>query len=280
MRGRVRLPGHADGGCDLLPGPVVGNNRNARTIARPAALEDDGLSAMDGTLPVWTPEQIDAVDRAIASARAGRATVLLIEGESGAGRTALLRETVSRAAGFAVLTAEGIPGEGTRTLAVVRKWGGSVQANTHPFQAAQELRDVVDGLASTGPVLLAVDDLQWLDPDSVEAIGWLLRRSDADRLLVAATRRPAQAGGHVGGDLAATDVPTVRIEPAGLSGVAAASLVRALRPDADDHLIDRLRAHTAGNPFYLRTLARSPRLTGSSGSGPLRHAGPARQTRA
>jgi hypothetical protein len=51
------------------------------------------------------------------------------------------------------------------------------------------LRDVLHLLGERGPVLLAVDDVQWLDPSSSSALEFALRRLDASPVLLLLTRR-------------------------------------------------------------------------------------------
>ncbi len=147
---------------------------------------------------VWTDEQLALADESIASARAGVPAVLAIEGEPGQGKSALLREVLERASGFEVLDASG--DEPTRHTAygVLRRWGIlSSETTVHsPFQGAQQLRDLVGRLQLGGPVLLALDDLQWMDRESVESVVWLLRRASGDRLLVVAAYRPLRANAH------------------------------------------------------------------------------------
>lgn len=178
--------------------------------------------------------------------------MLLIDGASGLGKSTLLRETLSRARDFQSLATQGRESVTPAALSVLREWAPDQDLPAEPFQAAQRLRAVVDRLQLTGPALLAVDDLQWIDDDSVQAIAWLLRRSDADRLLVVAATRPGSLGGH---PLADSGAVVQRIELTGLSRSLAATLVRTIRPDADDELVDRLRRHTAGHPLHLRSIA-------------------------
>ncbi len=60
--------------------------------------------------------------------------------------------------------------------------------------ASQGLRDLVNTLSPTGPVLILVDDLQWADQESVESLYWLVHRAYGDRLLVVLGSRPEGPG--------------------------------------------------------------------------------------
>lgn len=130
-----------------------------------------------------------------------------------------------------------------------------------PRVAAQGLRDRLDALAA-GPVLLVADDLQWADPESVDALLWLLRRTAGDRLLVAVGTRPPAPGQHpdwkrwIEGPGAA-----VTITLTGLTRGQVAEMARRRWPSISDELVGRLHEHTGGNPLYLKTLLAEHELT-------------------
>src|SRR6185312_11713103 len=117
----VRVAGHR-----LRPGaegpPKNGLNPIRDAPRPPASHRNPYASGIAETTTWWTPEQLGAVDAAIGSARAGRPTVLAIDGEPGQGKSSLLAETIRRAEGFTVLTAEGTPAAPTRPLDVLRRW--------------------------------------------------------------------------------------------------------------------------------------------------------------
>ncbi len=169
-----------------------------------------------------------------------------------------------RVTGFTALTADGSAARG-RPLAVLSDWTAADPGTPpDPFQAAQRLRTMLDGLPPTGPVLLALDDLPGIDPESVQAIGWVVRRADADRLLVVATTQPAttrptatspaRPDPDPAAELLGSGARTRTIELTGLSEADAATLVHRVRPDADPPLVERLWRHTSGNPLHLRGL--------------------------
>lgn len=150
---------------------------------------------------LWEPGQLAAVQQAVDDARSGRPSVLLVEGGAGAGKTSLLNETLTLAENFRVFAAEG--GQtGSSPFGVLHQWGvdalGSSEGRAvEPFAAAQGLRRLGDA-QDDGAWILLLDDLQWADPESVEALTWLLRRSAGDRLLVALGTRPLSPDAHVG----------------------------------------------------------------------------------
>jgi predicted ATPase len=149
-------------------------------------------------------EELGEIDAAIVAARDGRGGVLVLEGEAGIGKTALVRETCARAerSGMRVLTARGAELEGDFPFGVVRQLfepalhavkrseredllsgaaglAGPVvapdQESDRPAaQLVDQLHAVVHGLywltanlAERCPLLVAVDDAHWSDSSSL-----------------------------------------------------------------------------------------------------------------
>ena len=106
---------------------------------------------------LWSDDQIAALGRTLLQGRAGQPSLLLVQGEPGAGKSSLLGELVRRAHEFQLLAAEG--------------------------------RESEDSPAA-GPVLLHTDDTHSAHPESVEALRLLLARADRARLLIAVGIRP------------------------------------------------------------------------------------------
>jgi DNA-binding CsgD family transcriptional regulator len=201
----------------------------------------------------WSESDLHTVDRAIAAARRGMPSVLSIVGEPGIGKSALLEELVRRADGFSVFEATGDRTATRSPYASLTDW---VALDGRPYQAAQRLRELVETRQHTGPVLLALDDLQWMDPESVEAIVWLVRRAAGDRLLVAAAMRPLTAGAHPEWRRLLLDDGTTELALAGLDVARTTELLRSVDASAPAALAARLHEHTGGNPLYLRSLLR------------------------
>ena len=213
----------------------------------------------------WPGPVMAAFDAAAASARAGRPAVLGIEGRSGFGKSTLLRSTSARLDGFHLLRAYGEQSAQDNRFQLVDEW-----QSTHPshvMQATGLLTEVVDRLQVTGPVALLVDDLQWIDPESVEVLATLAERAEGDRLLVVAAYRPL---GRRHAAWRRLPIPTVRLE--GLDAEAADALVDSLDPDAPAGLADALREHTGGSPLHMRALLQehsSPELAQLAARGEL-----------
>jgi DNA-binding CsgD family transcriptional regulator len=221
----------------------------------------------------WPDGALALIDGAIAAARGGEPAVVSLEGEAGYGKSALLRELVRRLGGFHVLRAGGEESAQDERPPLLREWDAVPEGAAtprHTLQAARVLGDLVDRLQLTGPVALAVDDLQWIDPDSVEALAALVQRAAGDRLLVATAFRPLGRRHAAWRRVIDAEGRVIRLD--GLDATAAAELVCSLAPDAPPQLAEQLREHTAGNPLYIRALLRehpAPELAALAARGEL-----------
>ena len=205
----------------------------------------------------WRPEQLDLVRVAIEGAYAGSPTLLSIEGDPGQGKSALLAETLRQATNFGQLPAYAQPDRQGVRYGLFEDWGIRPPADgraSSSFQAAQALREQVDVLAASGPVVVAVDDLHWADPESVDSLAWVLRRAAGDQLLVVAATRPLREPAHPSWRRMLLEEGRTRIRLDGLQLPEAQMLIRQVRPDASSTLQRRLWTHTGGNPLFLRTL--------------------------
>jgi predicted ATP-dependent serine protease len=149
---------------------------------------------------LWQREQLTAISAALEAARNGQPTVLSVLGMPGMGKTSLLREIATRASGFNVLEADGQESVYREPFALLQQLGVHVVqtpggAPVDPLAATQGLRDLIDTLSPSGPVLILIDDLQWADQESVESLYWLVHRAHGDRLLVVVGFRPEAGEG-------------------------------------------------------------------------------------
>ena len=238
-----------------------------------------------------------ALRTALAEAMAGQGRLALIEGPAGIGKTRLLQEVrrLAAAEGARVLTARGSQLERAFGFGAVRQLfettladpadradllRGSAAAATWVFGdiGSAEPVDRADGsfailhglywltvnLTETQPVVLAVDDLQWCDPGSLRALGFLLRRLEGLPVLIAATLRTGEQ--HPDEELIAElaeDLATVVVHPGPLDAAATSYLVRErLGADAHDTFVAACHRTTGGNPLLLRQLLRALQVEG------------------
>ena len=218
----------------------------------------------------------------------GRGGSVLIEGEPGIGKSALVRAAVAEApeAGCQVFWGAGDelgqalpllpfldglrvrePSANPRRNTIVRLLRGEVAADRGtdvPAVLAEQLLALVAEQCAVRPTILVIDDLQWADQASIALWGRLARSARQVPLLLVGMMRPVPqrddllALRRVVGDAA-------RLQLTGLTGAAVADLVAALAGGKPDGNLLRLADGAAGNPLYLTelvaALARSSSLT-------------------
>src|SRR5438309_5952668 len=146
-----------------------------------------------------------AIDRLMRGARQGVSCVLLLSGDAGAGKTALLEYATDTTAGMTVVRARGIEAESSLPFAALADVLRPMMAQLDrlpPVQSASLRAALVIGpplpgdrfttyvgalnlmalFAETQPLLVVVDDLHWIDPESAEALFFAARRLGADRI--------------------------------------------------------------------------------------------------
>jgi DNA-binding CsgD family transcriptional regulator len=147
------------------------------------------------------------IDRLLAGAREGQSGVLVLRGDAGIGKSALLAHAQERGHEFTILRAVGIESESDLAYAalhqVLRPVLGDIDRLPEPQAAALRgafalSAETVDdrfrvSLAALGllaeaaderPVLCLIDDAQWLDRTSADALVFVARRLEAERLVL------------------------------------------------------------------------------------------------
>jgi hypothetical protein len=235
-------------------------------------------------------EQLAAIDRLLNGMRSGQAGSLVLRGEAGIGKTALLDAAEEKATGARVLRVTGVESEAElpfaglhalmrpalheigalpeRQAVSLRGAFGMAEATvTDRFLVGLGVLSLVAELAEGRPVLLLVDDAQWLDRASADALVFAARRLHAERAAVLAATRDEPGAGLYG----LPELPVGRLDRAAAEQLLAREgLVAAVR--------DQLIADTAGNPLALIELSRG--LSGPQRAGfvtplPLPGASPA-----
>jgi DNA-binding CsgD family transcriptional regulator len=232
--------------------------------------------------------ELEAIDAALARAAAGEGGLLLVEGEAGIGKTTLLDATVvrARALGFTVGQARGSELESRHSFGLVRQLLGRLhvaraaavaagaaaladrvfaEVSAIPFEPMPPHRTFATmhglywtcaDLAVRSPLLLAVDDAQWGDAESLQFLGFLARRLDGVAALAVLTSRPAhgpEAAGAPASELPVSDSAVVH--PRVLSPTATGRFIElGTGTTVDPAFFAAAHAVTAGNPFLVREL--------------------------
>jgi DNA-binding CsgD family transcriptional regulator len=213
---------------------------------------------------IWDEADLAVVENNAARALDGRASVVVVHGGPGSGRTTFLDVAVAKARDAAVARGDEfiwrpIAGDVRQTVPYdgMRSWGVELDRaeNLTALQAEEALRDWIDDLLEDGPLLLTADDFQWLDPESVNALLRVMESAEAERLLVIVTVGHFEPFQHVGWQHFMSANPIVDlVELRGFSLETASSVARDIRPEISTELIRRLWEHTDGNPLFFTSL--------------------------
>jgi DNA-binding CsgD family transcriptional regulator len=213
--------------------------------------------------------QLAAIDRLLEGMLSGRAGALILRGEAGIGKTALLDAVAEQAAGARLLRVTGVEAEAElpfaglhalmrpaldeidalperQAVALRGAFGMAEAAVADRFLVGLGVLSLIAELAEDRPVLCLVDDAQWLDRASADALVFAARRLHAERVAVILAARDEPVSVSLPG------LPELRL--GGLDRLAAeqllagSGLVRAVR--------DELIAEAGGNPLALIELSR------------------------
>jgi DNA-binding CsgD family transcriptional regulator len=217
-------------------------------------------------------DEIRCLDGLLAAAREGRGSALVVRGEAGIGKSALLDHVQAQACGFEVLRASGSEFEAEFPFAALHQLCVPLLHNLANLSAQhREALEVAFGLATGAPdvlraglatlellgsaaaekpLLCLVDDAQWLDEASAQVCAFLGRRLAADPVVIVfAARRPwaehrldALPGLEVRG---LTDADARALLAAGSVAV------------VDEKVRERLLAEARGNPLALLELPKA-----------------------
>jgi DNA-binding CsgD family transcriptional regulator len=214
-----------------------------------------------------------SIDDALVRARDGRSAALVISGEPGIGKTALLRYAGRQAAGFRVLPVDGVQAEMDLPFSGLHRLCAPVMDSlgTLPDPQQNALRvalgttsgdapdrfliavAVLNLLATTAadrPLLCLVDDSQWLDTTSLEALGFVARRLVADAVaMIFVLREPSITRAFDG---------LTRLPVHGLDEPDAhALLARAVPGRLNQQIRDRIVGESRGNPLAMLELSQN-----------------------
>lgn len=196
-------------------------------------------------------------------ALAGRGAALVLRGEAGIGKSALLgvtaqagRDRSMRVLGVTGVQAEvQIPYAGLEHL--LRPLRPAPVPDGSPYRRAIEVIELLG--TPDEPTLLAIEDAHWLDAATWEMLTFLGRRIESDRIAVVAAVRD---GADVDRRLAAAGLPELRLEP--LTPTAAGTLLNRTAPGLTPALRGRVLDQAAGNPLGVVELGSAAARSGGS----------------
>jgi hypothetical protein len=221
---------------------------------------------------VGREKQLPSIDHVLQAARTGFGASLVLRGEAGIGKTALLDYAVGQASDQRTVRIAGTEWEmdfayaGLHQLthpflenldtllptpqlrALRRAYGLDSGPEPNRFMVALAALTLLSEIASHGPLLCVLDDAHWIDEESLGALAFVARRLDADPVaMIFAAREPSDRLAILGG------LPSLEVR--GLDGRSARELLSRVVPGhVSRPVADRLVTETRGNPLGLIAL--------------------------
>ncbi|MEV6964194.1 AAA family ATPase [Hamadaea sp. NPDC051192] len=225
-------------------------------------------------------EEIRAVDALLADARTGTSGVLVLRGEPGLGKSALLEYAAQAADGVTVLRGAGVETEvelpfaalhlllrpaldrldtlpEPQSVALRGAFGLAPMGQTDKFLVGLATLSLLAELAENRPLLAVVDDAQWFDQASAAALLFAARRLHSEGVALLIAARDDQAA-----------FPTSGLPELRLGGLVRDDAERLLSGGLPTHLREQVLAEAGGNPLALIELSKA------AGAGELEIAGP------
>jgi DNA-binding CsgD family transcriptional regulator len=223
----------------------------------------------------------EVLERLVGAVQAGQSRVLVLRGEAGVGKTALLEQLASMGSACQVARAAGVESEmelpfaglhalcapllgdlqrlpGPQRAALSTAFGLDAGPPPDRFMVGLAVLSLLADVAEDQPLLCVVDDVQWLDRVSAQTLAFVARRLLAERVgLVFAVRED-------GDDPVLSGLPELVVE--GLGPRDARTLLETtVHGPMDERVRDRILAEASGNPLALLELPR--RLTPTAVAG-------------
>ena len=216
--------------------------------------------------------ECEVFDRLLGAVRAGRSGALVVRGEPGVGKTALLEYAIGSASDLRVLRAAGVESEmelafaalqqlcapmldrlgrlpGPQHAALATAFGLSSGTPPDRLFIGLAVLSLLSDMAQEQPLLCVVDDAQWLDGVSAQALAFVARRLQAESVVLLFATREAPQPDEL------SSLPDLLLK--GLPEADARTLLASVIPGPlDQRVADRIMAETQGNPLALLELPR------------------------
>ena len=213
------------------------------------------------------------LDQLLADARTGTSAALVMRGDPGLGKSALLNYLAANAAGCRVEWAAGVESEmelpfaalhqlcapfltgldrlpGPQRAALATSFGLRSGQAPDRFLVGLAVLSLLSDVAETQPLLCLVDDAHWLDRASAQVLGFVARRLAAESVVMILSARASANTPDLAG------LPELTLGPLADSE-ARALLDSAITGRLDESVRDRILAEAHGNPLALLELARA-----------------------
>jgi DNA-binding CsgD family transcriptional regulator len=212
------------------------------------------------------------LDELLTAVRAGQSGALVLRGDAGIGKTALMDYAAAGGDGSRVVRSVGVESEMELTFAALHQlclqlldglvrlpppqrdalgtaFGMSSGPPPDRFLVGLAVLSLLSDAAEAQPLICLVDDAQWLDRSSAQVLSFVARRLQAESVLILFADRDQDEPAELAG------LPELRLE--GLSAADARQLLSSssLGP-LDEQVLDRIVAETRGNPLALLELPR------------------------
>lgn len=238
------------------------------------AVPPSPVALRPGDMLVGRAREQAVISRLMGDAQSGRSGVLAIVGAPGIGKSALLAYAEKRAEGMRILRARGIESEAAIPFAglfeLLRPVLGYIKDIPRPqavavdsalalrpgrpadrFAVGAATLSLIAAAAEEQPLLVLVDDAQWLDGSSSGALLFALRRFEADPVAVVISSRQ-----RLGALFTPPDIPVLRLEGLDIEATDELLAIRTGRK-LPRPVVARLHRHAGGNPLALVELAES-----------------------
>jgi DNA-binding CsgD family transcriptional regulator len=216
--------------------------------------------------------ECELLDRLLANVRGGQSAVLVIRGDAGIGKTALLHYCARQASEFRIARIAGVEAEMELPFAAIHQLCGpllgrldvlpepqqralavalGLSSGKAPdrFLVALAVLSLLSAVAEERPLLCLVDDAHWLDDASSQVLGFVARRLLAESV---ATVFAVREAGNIRAFDGLPELPLEGLDEQGARALLAWAVPRRL----DERIRDRIVAETAGNPLALLELPR------------------------
>jgi DNA-binding CsgD family transcriptional regulator/tetratricopeptide (TPR) repeat protein len=222
---------------------------------------------------VGRTDERNVLDGLLAKVRGGESEVLVIRGEAGIGKTALLRYTARQASGFRVVQLTGVEAEMELPFAGIHQLCATMLDRLDALPAPQRdalsvalgmkagdvpdrflvglaVLNLLSAIAEDRPLLLLVEDTQWLDAASSQILGLVARRVRAEAVAIVIALRGSES------DSPMHDIDGLpELLLGGLPDEDARTLLAGgVLGRLDSRIGDRVVAETRGNPLALLEL--------------------------